>query len=191
MPQSPSKAHSPRSSPSSRLLFSATTPLSGTAAAANDIPCFYFPKAAPSSSDVTTFRKTVSEAFAAHGGRVTAAELQVHLPKISSCPGYLAFVVFEHLGLSGADAKLGVDSFVRWWRERHLVGADAVTCVFNVLRRGHEQKLTQEGLLTFMQHVLRNHPGLEFLQVRCTTARGGSLRGHSLKPCVNRRNLTC
>jgi hypothetical protein len=154
------------------LLF-ASTQLGGTAAAAaNDIPCFYFPKISPSSADLTTFRKTVSEAFAAHGGRVTATELQVHLPKISSCPGYLAFMVFEHLGLSGEDAKLGVDAFVRWWRERHLVGADAVACVFHVLKRGHDNKLGQDVLISFMQHVLRHHPGLEFLQVRCPMAEG-------------------
>ena len=163
-PVSPSKAASPRSSPSARLLRASASEKLAAEGAASNIATFYFPKAPPTATDVAAFRTTVSEAFAAHGGRVTAAELQALLPRTCACAGYIAYLAFEHLGLAAADARLGVADFVRWWAERDLVGADAAAALFQAVKRPGEAVVTQERLLAFMQHVLRRHPGLEFLQ---------------------------
>ena len=81
------------------------------------------------------------------------------------CCRYLAFEVFRKAVAGPAQDRISGEQFVSWWRNEGLVGADADTCVFQVLRQPGTEYLTQGDLTQFMQHVLQHHPGLEFLQV--------------------------
>ena len=130
------------------------------------IPKFYFPKSAPDLESIDAFRATISEAFAPHGGSVNVAELHAILPKTCGCPGYLAYQLMDKLcPKAPGEPKVSVAKFVQWWEGHHLIDNDSDSCVFHIIKKSGEVAVRQEELLTFMQHVLRHHPGLEFLQV--------------------------
>jgi hypothetical protein len=131
------------------------------------IPRFYFPKTQPDTEEIEAFQGNIRYAFAPHGGAVTVAELHALLPKTCDCPGYLAYQLADKISVpNGGEQKVTVDAFVKWWSEHKLIDADSNSCAFQIVKQEAQDSVTQDDLLTFMQHVLRHHPGLEFLQVR-------------------------
>lgn len=93
---SPSKAaqNSPRSSPSTKLRFPATSASAEDDAqsAAVSIPRFYHPPSSPTAEQMSEFSAAATAAFEAHGGAVTPSELRQILPSLCQCPGFLAHV---------------------------------------------------------------------------------------------------
>ena len=153
-----------------------------------DIPHFYAPRAggtaaissAPAAAAGTggggtaaaaALRSAAVDAFAGHGGAVTAPQLHTLLPTLVECPGYLAYQLLTKVahdsGVSQVNSDTTIDAaqLATWWEQHSLCGVDAAAAVHEILRPPGASTVPQAALLAFMQHVLQHHPGLEFLQV--------------------------